>query len=141
VFKGVPNGAHEEAKPKRRSRAKKPSGIALVLAELDEVRSVSENVPLSNLEQTPPVRAVIAPYIPSQVVSALASEGIASFQASDTAVSTLGKQKKLGLPKASSWGEETKATAGKSKIQLKWLAVDREQKWTQAGRSTVAKTS
>lgn len=141
LFKGVPNGEHKEAAKPSRGRAKKPAGIALVLAELDEVRSVSEQLALNNAGHHTPVRAVIAPYIPSQVVSALASEGVASFQASDSAVTALSKQKTLGLPKASAWGDSIAATAGKSKVQLKWLAIDREQKWTQAGRSTVAKTS
>ncbi len=138
VFSGVPNG-HEESGSK-----KKQGGIAVVLAELDEVRSISEQVITlgSSAKQDNPVRAVIAPYIPSQVVSALASEGIASFQASASAVTTLAKQKQLSLPKTSAWGDATAATAGKSKLELKWLAIDREQKWTHSGRSTtVAKLS
>ncbi len=111
-------------------------GIAVVLDALDEVRSFSERVALVSQTDDNAVRAVIAPYIPSQMVSALASEGIASFQASPSIIGTLGKQKKLSLPKQSAWGESTAATAGKSKVQLKWLAIDREQKWTLAGRST-----
>lgn len=134
VFTGVPNGQYaEEAKAQ-----KKPlPGIAVVLAELDEVRTISEQVTTSGS----PVRAVIAPYIPSQVVSALASEGIASFQASESAVSALAKQKKLSLPKTSAWGDITAATAGKSRLELKWLAIDREQGWTHSGGSTVSKPS
>ncbi len=138
LFQGVPNGVHH-AEEDDKAKAKKPVvGIAVVLAELDEVRSISEQVTMTNYESSARVRAVIAQYIPSQVVSALASEGVASFQASDSAFSALAKQKKLGLPKTSLWGDSTAATAGKAKIQLKWLAIDREQTWTQAGRSTVA---
>ncbi|MEM9691153.1 MAG: 3-isopropylmalate dehydratase, partial [Myxococcota bacterium] len=107
---------------------------ALVLEHLEEVRSMAELTTKSS-----DVRAIIAPYIPSQVVNALASVGIASFQADDDAISALGKQKKLSLPKTSSWGSETAATAGRSKVQLRWLAVGAEQGWTEAGRSTAAK--
>jgi len=106
--------------------------IAVVLKELDEVRTLSESITL----QEAPVRVVIAPYIPSQVVSALASEGVASFEASANTVASLGKQKQLSLPKASTWGDATDATAGRNKVRLKWLAIDREQKWTHAGRSS-----
>jgi len=104
----------------------------VVLKELDEVRTLSESITL----QEAPVRVVIAPYIPSQVVSALASEGVASFEASANTVASLGKQKQLSLPKASTWGDATDATAGRNKVRLKWLAIDREQKWTHAGRSS-----
>jgi len=137
VHKGLPNGASDAGSGAAR-RAKKPAGMVVVLAELDEVRYLSESVTQTSKEESNPVRAVIAPYIPSQVVSALASEGIASFEASQTAIGTLGKQKTLSLPKASSWSSATNATAGKSKVELKWLAIDREQQWTQAGRSTAS---
>ena len=80
------------------------------------------------------VRAVIAPYIPSQVVSALASEGIASFQASEKDMATLDKQKTVALPKTTSWGEATKAKVGRTNMDLRWLAIDVEQTWTHSGR-------
>jgi homoaconitase/3-isopropylmalate dehydratase large subunit len=128
VCKGLPNGAIDDA------GKKKAGGIAVVLAELDEVRSLSDSI-----NQGSEVRAVIAPYIPSQVVSSLAAEGIASFQATSSAVGTIGKQKQLSLPKATSWGEDTAATAGRIKVKLKWLAIDREQGWTHAGRATTGK--
>ena len=126
------NGAIEVDAPK--GKKKKPEGVAVVLAQLDEVRSLSESVAHGTA-----VRAVIAPYIPSQVVSALAAEGIASFQASESAVGTIGKQKTLNLPKATSWGDTTAVTAGRSKVELKWLAIDREQSWTHAGRAQPTK--
>src|SRR5690606_36034807 len=121
------NGAIDELK-------KLGASVAVVVDELDDVRSVSEQI----IAEDSPIRAVIAPYIPSQLVSALASEGIASFQASPSACAALAKQKKLGLPKSTAWGDATAATAGKAKVELKWLAVDLEQKWTHAGRSTKA---
>ncbi len=130
LVRGIPNGEMLFQDP---AEGKKTTGLALVLEALDDVRSVSEAITTGAA-----VRAIIASYIPSQVVSALASEGIASFQASPTAVTTLGKQKKLSLPKSTAWGARTAVSAGKAKVQLRWLAIDREQKWTQAGRAPKA---
>src|SRR5690606_11529764 len=67
VIDKVPNGAIDELK-------KLGASVAVVVDELDDVRSVSEQI----IAEDSPIRAVIAPYIPSQLVSALASEGIAS---------------------------------------------------------------
>ncbi|MBW2457996.1 MAG: 3-isopropylmalate dehydratase [Deltaproteobacteria bacterium] len=136
VHHGMPNGAMLQPPPIKgnaAAKAKKAASLAVVLEGLDDVRFLSEAVTTGAT-----IRAVIASYIPSQVVSALASEGVASFQASATAVAALRKQKKLNLPKSSSWGDRTAATAGKTRVQLKWLAIDLEQKWTQAGRITKA---
>lgn len=105
---------------------------ALILEQLEEVRNVSDSIAWGAGK----VRAIIAPYIPSQVVSSLASEGVASFEVDADKLAALRKQAKLSLPKASTWSDATKVTAGKTKLQLKWLAIDREQDWTQAGRST-----
>ncbi|MEZ4442524.1 MAG: aconitase family protein [Polyangiaceae bacterium] len=126
VITGLPNGAIDPMT--------KPAPVAVLLDHLDEVRSLSDNLP----DDAGAVRVVIAPYIPSQVVSALAAEGIASFQANKASMDAIAKQKKLSLPKATAWGEDTAATAGRAKISLKWLAIDREQKWVQAGRANVS---
>ncbi|MEM6790667.1 MAG: aconitase family protein [Myxococcota bacterium] len=134
VVTQVPDGPAESSAPSARAKAKPPAGVVVVVEALDEVRTVADLMHDGAAPSPSPVRAVVAPYIPSQVVSALASVGIASFQASAGAVATLVKQKKLSLPKASAWGLETAATAGKSKVQLRWLAIDREQAWTTAGR-------
>jgi aconitate hydratase len=132
LHSGLPNGEIQDGAAKGKANK---AGVAVVLGDLDEVRSLSDKLVGSQL----PVRAVIAPYIPSQVVSALASEGVASFEVPSSSLTAIGKQKKLSLPKASTWGESVAATAGTSKVKLKWLAVDVEQKWTHAGRSTSAK--
>ncbi len=106
-------------------------GIALVLSKLDEVRAASDAVITGALR----IRAIIAPSIPSQMVTTFASEGIASFQATASVVAAVGKQKdlKLTLPKA--WAPELEVTLGKNKVTLVWLAVEREQTWTQHGKS------
>lgn len=125
---GILEGAAAEV-----TSGKKTEALAVVLDRLDEVRSVAE---LTN--GATPVRAVIAAYIPSQVASSLASVGIASFQADEKVLATLAKQKKLSLPKTASWGDDTAATAGRSKVKLRWLAVDAEREWTTAGSSVAA---
>ena len=120
-------GAKSKAKSKKAA-----AGIAWVLRGLDEVRTASAALSLDLAN----VRAVIAPHIPSQIVSALASEGIASFQASADAVASLAKQRSIGLPKASTWGDKTTAKVGRSSVDLNWLAINSERKWTHAGHST-----
>jgi aconitate hydratase len=129
VVEGIPNGNVEVDHTS--------FGFAVAVDALDDVRNVSEAITAGSSYSERPVRALIAPYIPSQVVSALASEGVASFQAPAATVSALVKQKKLALPKTSAWGDITPALTGqKAKVELKWLAVDLEQKWTHAGGSS-----
>jgi aconitate hydratase len=128
LWAGVPNG------DALREDGKGGAGLALVLRKLDEVRHASELVTAVPSR----VRAVIAAYVPSQVVSALASEGVASFQAPVATLDALGKQTTLALPKTTAWGPSTPANAGKDKVELRWLAIDREQAWTHAGRATRA---
>jgi len=117
------------------SKAKKAPGVALVLNQLDEVRTACETLLLGD-DFGLSLRAVIAPHIPSQLVSSLASEGIASFEVGDKALSVVAKQKSISLPKTSSWSDATRASAGKTKVELKWMAIDREQQWTAEGRAT-----
>jgi aconitate hydratase len=121
VVRGVPNGEIDLH----------GKSVALVLDDLDEVLSVSDAV-----AQGSPVRAVIAAYIPSQVASSLASEGVAAFQAPPGAVDALAKQRTLSLPIPSAWGDGIGVQVGKAKVNLRWLAIDREQAWLRAGRST-----
>jgi aconitate hydratase len=121
---GLPTPNHAVA------RAPKGKSVALVAATSDEVRAAYEAVTLGA-----DVRVVIATHVPSQVVSSLASEGVASFELSAHAIASIKHEKRLTLPKASTWGPKTAAAAGAAKLQLKWLAIDREQLWIQAGRA------
>lgn len=124
---GVPptnNAPPDKAKGKGRS-------LAVVLSSPDEVRAVSEAVTLGS-----EIRMIIASHVPCQVVSALASEGVASFEIDEATISSLKNLKRLNLPKSSTWGPATQVTAGKTKLSLRWLATDRECAWTQAGRAT-----
>jgi aconitate hydratase len=103
-------------------------GLALLLSTLDEVRSVAER-PLGRAG----VRALVASFVPSYVVSTLAAEGIACFSTDASTVKAMKGQKTLVLPAPAKWSEGVSATAGKTKAQLTWLAKGAEQAWTTGG--------
>jgi len=108
----------------------KPRGVAVVLSDPEQVRAVAELIAVGAN-----IRTVIAEHLPSQIVSSLASEGIATFEIDASALGSLKNQKRISLPKTSSWGPETQATVGKTKLSLRWMAADRERDWTFAGRA------
>lgn len=121
VFPGLPHGAD--------ARTPHEDGLALVLTRLEEVRAVCDAV----IAGVAKVRAIVAPAVPSQIVTTLASEGIACFQAPASLLATVGKQKDLKLTLPKSWTPELEVTLGKTKASLRWLAIDREQAWVQQG--------
>ena len=123
VWPGLPNGA-----PKPQAG---DDGIVVVLSKLEEVRALCDSI-IAGITR---IRAVIAPTIPSQIVTTLASEGVACFQAPAAVITAVGKQKELKLTLPKAWAPELEATIGKNKATLQWLAVDREQTWTQQGKS------
>jgi aconitate hydratase len=74
------------------------------------------------------------------VVSALASEGVAAFAIEASAIEGLKDQKTLSLPAPGQWGDAVQASAGKTKVELRWLAIGVERGWTHAGSGrTIAK--
>ena len=107
------------------------AGIALVLSTLDEVRGATERGDLLG------VRAVVAPFLPSTAVSALASEGIAAFTAPAAELEALKGQKTFALPAPAQWGDTVAATVGKKTVAVAWLATGIERGWTHAGTSRV----
>jgi aconitate hydratase len=110
---------------------KPPAGTAIVLTTLDEVRAlVNGGVGTTPLRS---VRAVVAPFMPSTAVAALASEGIAAFTADAGALESVKGQKSLTLPAPSAWGDTVAATFGKAKIDVAWAATGVERTWTHAG--------
>lgn len=113
--------------------SKAPEGaIALVLSRLEEVRAACDGILAGTLR----VRALIAAAVPSQIVTALASEGVAAFQVPASVIATVGKQKDLKVSITSkAFAPNLEATIGKTSVTLRWLALDKEQAWTQAGRS------
>jgi aconitate hydratase len=110
------------------------SGVALLLTTLDEVRAaVDRSADLAT------VRAVVAPFVPSTAVSALASEGIATFTLEVSALRAMKGQKSLALPAPTQWGDTVAAMFGKSKVDVAWLATGVERAWTHAGTARGAK--
>jgi aconitate hydratase len=108
-------------------------GTALLLSTLDEVRAAAEHpVELSG------VRAVIAPFIPSWIVSALAADGIAAFAADESAHRSLKGQKSITLPAGAQWGDSVAASTPKGKVDLTLLAVGTERGWLLAGTARSA---
>ena len=112
-------------------------GVALLLSTLDEVRAaVERSADLGH------VRAVVATFVPSTAVAALASEGIAAFTLDAGAIKSLKGQKSVGLPAPAQWGDTVSATVGKVKVDVAWAATGVERAWTHAGTArTPAKGS
>jgi hypothetical protein len=113
------------------AKATKGKGLAIVATTAAEVRTAYEAVALGS-----DIRCILAAHVPSQMASSLASEGVAAFELPASVLPTLKTEKKLTLPKVSAWGPKTPANAGAVKLVLRWLAVDGEVGWTQAGRAT-----
>jgi aconitate hydratase len=104
------------------------AGIALVLSTLDEVRQATEYA-----VDLGPVRALFAPIIARGVVTALASEGVATFLLDAAGIAAIKGQKTLALPAPAQWGDTVAATFGTTKIDARWLACGQERAWTHAG--------
>jgi aconitate hydratase len=108
------------------------AGVALLLTSLDEVRAAVERADLGA------VRAVVAPFVPSTAVAALASEGIATFTAPAAELDALKGQRSLALPPPTQWGDTVPAMAGKKNVVVAWLATGLERSWTHAGTARSA---
>ncbi len=104
---------------------------ALLLDSLDDVRWAARHA----ATLAPNLRAVIAPYIPSGTVGVFAGLGILALTGEPSTLEELRGQTSLGLPAPEKWdGQETiTASAGKTKVDLRWAAVGAERKWTAAG--------
>jgi aconitate hydratase len=113
----------------------KQQGTALVLSNLDEVRAAVAQAP-----ELTAVRAVVASFLPSTPVAALASEGIAAFTLDPGALKAIKGQKSVALPAPSQWGDTVAATFGKAKVDVAWAATGVERTWTHAGTARSAAT-
>lgn len=115
----------------RPSQAGAIEGTLLLLSTLDEVRAATDRAP--ELATSHAVRAVLAPFLPSGAVAALASEGIAAFGLEAGALKGLKGQRTAQLPAPAQWGDTVNAVFGKSKVAVSWLATGAERGWTHAG--------
>jgi aconitate hydratase len=104
--------------------------VALVLSTLDEVRAVVTGASATELSD---VRAVVASFMPSTAIAALASEGIAAFTLDAGALESVKGQKSLALPAPAQWGDTVSAVFGKAKVDMAWAATGVERTWTHAG--------
>jgi len=120
-------------KPTPVGPSEETQGTALVLATLDEVRAATERP-----GELAGVRAVIAPFLPSGIVSALAADGIAAFSADAGAREALKGQRSIALPSATQWGDTVAATTPAGKVDLSLLAIGVERAWIVAGTSRPA---
>jgi aconitate hydratase len=101
--------------------------VAVVCATLDDVRDLSVRAP----EIAHAVRAVLAPYIPSSLVTLFSAAGIAAIRIEGSAALGLRGQKTIALPAPSQWPERqaTTVVVGAAKLPLTWLALGTERAW------------
>jgi aconitate hydratase len=85
---------------------RKPTGdgFALLLGTLDDVRLAAER-PLDREG----VRVVIAAFVPSQAVTALAAEAVVAFSIDDAALKSVKGSRQVSIPAPSKWGDAAKA--------------------------------
>jgi aconitate hydratase len=131
VLERLPRAGLEGHKP-----AGEATGVALVLSSLDEVRAAVERP-----ADLGPVRAVLATYLPSIAVSALASEGVAAFLIDAASLASIKGEKLMTLPAPAQWADTVAATFGKTKVDVAWLAIGVERAWTHAGTGRAPVTS
>ena len=101
-----------------------------MLSTLDQVRAATEHP-----GELTGVRAVIAPFIPSGIVSALAADGIAAFSADANAQKALEGEASIAFPAAPQWGDNVTVTTPKGRVDLAYLAIGAERAWVVAGTS------
>jgi aconitate hydratase len=102
-------------------------GVAVVCTTLDEVRDLATRAP----DVAHSVRAVLAPYIPSALVSLLSAVGIVAIRLDPAAAKGLKGQETIALPAPEQWAERqaTAVIVGGSKLPLTWLALGTERAW------------
>src|SRR5690606_2341847 len=102
--------------------------VALVLANLDEVRVAAER-----WDELGSVRAVVAPFVPSGAVAAFASVGIAAFAVDEPPLASLRGRSWVARPAPSEWGARVRASCDEAQLDVEWLALGLGREWTHAG--------
>lgn len=113
--------------------------IAVVCATLDEVRALCARAD----DVAPSVRAVLAPYIPSGLVTLFSAAGIAAIRVEPASIKGLRGQRTIALPAPSVWPERasTTVTVGAAKLALTWLALGAERAWATGAAPAVERRS
>jgi aconitate hydratase len=128
----VETGWTEAATLSLRSSPAELSGpSALLLNTLEDVRWVGRQA----ADLSTNLRAVIAPYIPSGIVSVLSGLGILALTGAEDTLRKLEGQSALSVPDPKNWNgtQCIDVTAGKLRVQLSWLAVGAERDWAARG--------
>jgi aconitate hydratase len=109
-------------------------GVAVVCATLDEVRDLAGRAD----EIAGSARAVLADYIPSDLVAIFSAAGIAAIRLDHAAVESLKGQRSIALPAPSTWPERgaTTVAVGAARFALTWLALGAERTWATGGAAT-----
>jgi aconitate hydratase len=104
------------------------SAMAVICTTLDEVRDLASRAQ----SIAPTVRAVLAAYIPSTLVTLLSAAGIAALRIDGATGRKLSGQKSIVLPAPGQWAERepTTVAVGGSKVACTWLALGAERAWT-----------
>jgi aconitate hydratase len=118
--------------------------IGVVCSTLDEVRWLCDRTsPARAAHAWAPagpagaVRAVLAPFIPSLLVSLFSAAGIAALRVEPSTAKALKGLPSLALPGPAQWasGEPTSVRGSAGALLLTWLALGRERDWVARGPS------
>jgi len=129
--------AEAQTLPVVSTRGKPALPSVLVLETLDDVRWFARRAP----ELNDTVRAIIAPYIPSGIVSILAGLGILALVSDVAEIEKLRAEASLALPSPTGWNGESqiRATTKAGPVSLRWVALGSEREWTSTGTTRSAK--
>jgi aconitate hydratase len=114
-------------------------GVAVVCSTLDEVRDFASR---ASSPRTGGVRAIVAPFLPSALVTLFSAAGIAALQAETSALiapagppTKPAKAMSVDLPAPSAWTKKDALViaVGPSKVKFAWLASVREREWVTRG--------
>jgi len=107
------------------SRLETPS--AIVVTSPEHAMRIASDV----LILAPGIRAVIAQFLPSALVSQLTGLGVAAFRIDPAQMALLDGAKAVQLPPTSQWGADgsVNALVGTAKLKLQWLAKGVEKTW------------
>lgn len=110
---------------------------ALLARQPDDVRQAERRA----ARLAPNLRAVIAAHIPAGMVPMFAGLGILALTADDTTLEALAKSASLELSDPERWEGQAPivASADGKRVELRWLAIGDERRWTLAGGAEPAR--
>lgn len=115
------------------SALREPS--AVLASNLDELSWLSSRA--SSL--APALRAVIAPFMPSGLVTIFSACGVLPLVASEEQLRALREVQSLTVSDPSQWQEHVPVDAGGQLLPLRWPAISEERGWAQNGTGCSAR--